>query len=124
MEINALRKLIDELLLNHVVSADLAIEADNELVKLESADFWNNWVYPDGATAEEIQDELSDYFMMINEVAKVYGHITGGRISKPNTKAFEVIGEYENRVSEMIDEAIKNERDEAEERQSDSKCGT
>lgn len=79
--------------------------------KYESADFWNNWVYPDGATAEQIQDELADYQMIINEVSKVYDHVTDGRISKPNTLASEVIMIADDRMQNKIDDAV-NEMEE------------
>lgn len=55
--------------------------------KYEAASFWKYWAYPHGATAEQVQDELTDYAMILDNVSKVYGHITGGRISKPNTHA-------------------------------------
>lgn len=69
--------------------------AYDEFRKLSSADFWSNWVYPEGAKPEEIQNELSDYRTFLEEVSVVYNYVTKGRISKPNTKAFEVIGQFE-----------------------------
>jgi hypothetical protein len=34
--------------------------------------------------------ELSDYFQFLTQASLVYDHVSGGRISKPNTMAFEV----------------------------------
>lgn len=57
----------------------------------DNANFWNAFVYPEGANPEEIQNELSDYHAVMDEVSEVYLHITGGQISKQNTRASAVI---------------------------------
>ena len=77
-------------------------------------DFWQNIVcLPDGSPdLAQIKRELYDYHMIIQEVPKVYGHVTGGRISKPHTKAHAVIGEADDRMQEWIDEAVKEALDE------------
>ena len=69
------------------------MEAENAELKrrIESAEFWSNWTYPEGATAVDVQNELADFRMVMQEVSKVYDYITHGRISKPNTKAEDVI---------------------------------
>ncbi len=51
---------------------------------------------------DKIMRELGDYWFLLNEVPKVYCHITGNRISKPNTFASEVIIEYDNHCEELI----------------------
>ena len=56
---------------------------------------------------EQLKKELFDYSILMDNVPKVYMEITRGRISKPNTLADAVIGEYNNHVQELIDEAIK-----------------
>lgn len=43
---------------------------------------------------EQIKKELADYSFMLHEVPKVYCEVSGNRISKPNTYAFEVIGQF------------------------------
>lgn len=82
----------------------------------EGADFWNKWVYPEGATPEQIQNELSDFRSLMSEVSEVYMHITQGRISKQNTKAFAVIGEADavnqRDTAEAIEEATEELQDE------------
>lgn len=80
-----------------------------ELKKIKSADFWSNWIYPDGANPEQIQDELNDYHTFIGETAKVYDHITGGRISKVNTLAYEVISVADDCYREIYEEEYKEE---------------
>ena len=69
------------------------LEAENAELKrrIESAEFWSNWTSPEGATAVDVQNELADFRMVMQEVSKVYDYITHGRISKPNTKAEDVI---------------------------------
>lgn len=78
----------------------------NENERLKAADFWTNWVYPEGATPDLIQNELTDYRMVMDTATKVYDHVTGGRISKPNTHANVIIGEADARISDAINEAI------------------
>ena len=50
-------------------------------------DFWTEIVCnPDGTlNMDAVQRELADYYFMLQEVPKVYDHVTGGAISKPNT---------------------------------------
>lgn len=92
-----LEKLFKYLQEGYVVPPDeeLVELAGNEFRKLNSSEFWSNWVYPKRANPEEIQNELSDYHTFLEEASVVYDYVTKGRISKPNTKAFEVIGQLE-----------------------------
>lgn len=71
-------------------------------------DFWREIVEsPDGTlNRDQIMRELSDYHAVMHEVSKVYDEVTG-RISKPNTAAFHVIAEVEERTQEAIKEARK-----------------
>jgi hypothetical protein len=82
------------------------VRLKSEMERLKSAEFWNNWVYPEGATPEQIQNELQDYHELLGRVAKVYGHITHGRISKQNTLAEVVIEVADQCAQEEIDEAL------------------
>lgn len=56
-------------------------------------DFWKRIVEnEDGSlNIDQVKRELSDFYYMIEEVPKVYYHVTGGIISKPNTKSSAVI---------------------------------
>lgn len=83
--------------------------AEQAEAKLESAEFWNHWVYPDGATPEQIQNELFDYRTYLLETAKVYEHITCGKFSKQNTTAAAVIGVYDDEVTSLTERAEKAE---------------
>ena len=56
-----------------------------------------------------IVEEIKVYHQIFEEVSKVYCEVTGGRISKPNTYASEVISEYEQQVQRERDEAIREE---------------
>ena len=56
---------------------------------------------------EQLKKELFDYYNLLNEVPKVYDHVTGGLISKPNTKAFEVIAAADNRMNEFVEDAVR-----------------
>jgi len=63
--------------------------------KQDYEEFWKNIVEVNGVLdKDKVMRELSDYHFMLQEVPKVYCEVSGGRISKPNTYAFEVIGEF------------------------------
>ena len=48
-----------------------------------------------------IKTELYDYQAILHEVALVYDHVTNGHISKPNTPAAAVIGEFDAFVERL-----------------------
>ena len=75
--------------------------------------FWKPLcVKPDGTlNLDQIQRELHDFHCVMGNVSKVYDHITGGKMSKPNYDADTVIAVYEDHVQDLIAEAMK-ERDE------------
>lgn len=81
------------------VQPSVAVPADR------LSDFWRG-IYPDGITVEKVCDELHDLEFLAGEVPKVYDHVSGGRISKPNTFAFEVIGEHDRCRERDIEEAL------------------
>jgi len=57
--------------------------------------FWPQ-VYPEGMTAEDVRSELADLHFLMEEVPKVYDHITGGHLSKVNYPASTVIAEHDD----------------------------
>ncbi len=75
------------------------------VVQLESADYWNNWVYPEGATPDDIQNELADFKDMIDRFECVLDHVTGGRMSKATYTKGAMIGVIDDRIDELIEEA-------------------
>ena len=60
---------------------------------------------------EQLKKELYDYSMLLENVPKVYCEITGGRISKPNTNPDAVISEYNDVLTEIVNDAIKEDRE-------------
>lgn len=48
--------------------------------------------------------ELHDFHFMLQEVPKVYMHITNGKLSKPNYYAHVLISEFEEHVENLISE--------------------
>lgn len=81
-------------------------ETSDEAEKLW-VDFWQSLVTTNGILdIEKVKRELADYSMMLDHAPRVYMAVTGGMISKPNTTPEAVIGEFENYVSKLIDEAI------------------
>lgn len=114
-ELSAIEQRITEtgLLLTH----DEAKRLITMTRRLMSAEFWNKFVYPDGALAQDIQNELSDYKFLLEQVSLVYCHVTGGLLSKTNYFASEVISAMDRFVEHMIDEALNEARDEWDEEQ-------
>jgi hypothetical protein len=74
--------------------------------RVKSAEFWSKFVYPEGATPTDIQNELLDYHEMLGEVGKVYMHVTAGQISKPNTHAIHVIAEADQVTERAVQDAL------------------
>jgi F0F1-type ATP synthase delta subunit len=73
-------------------------------------EFWKDLVTnPDGSlNIDQVKRELHDYNCMLDEVPKVFCHVTGGLISKPNTKADFVIEEFENYVDKLLKEEVED----------------
>ena len=60
-------------------------------------DFWVPILQGNGELdLDKVKAELYDYKIVMEEVSKVYDHITNGRISKPNTQSDVVISETED----------------------------
>ncbi len=58
-------------------------------------DYWKDLVEKGGVLDKDaVMRELSDYEFMLDQVPIVYCEVTGNRISKPNTYAFEVINQF------------------------------
>ncbi len=74
-------------------------------------EFWKDIIEDENGNLnkDQVKRELADFYFIMNEVPKVYMEVTGGMISKPNTFAFEVIGEAENRIQESFKDWLKDE---------------
>ena len=65
--------------------------------KKEYEEFWKEIVEESGVLdKDKVMRELSDYSFVLEQVPLVYCAVTGSRVSKPNTYAFEVIQQFEN----------------------------
>jgi hypothetical protein len=83
-----------------------------ELLEAQAAsEFWSGIVYPEGATAEQVQAELTDYHTFMHETAIVYDNITHGRISKVNTLASVVISVADDVYQDDLQQALADERE-------------
>ncbi|WP_037935378.1 hypothetical protein [Streptosporangium roseum] len=71
-------------------------------------DFWKDIVEnPDGTlNRDQLMRELFDYHVVMEQVGQVYCHITNGRISKLNTLANTVIAVADERIEEIVAEAL------------------
>jgi hypothetical protein len=61
---------------------------------------------PEKPLAERIRDEFHDFQMVIHHCSVIYGYVTEGRISKPNTLPEVVMAEADDRERERTDKAI------------------
>jgi hypothetical protein len=75
--------------------------------------FWKEIVENnDGSlNVDQVKKELFDFKNMMENVPKVFLHVTGGMISKPNTKADAVIQAFNEYVEDMIDVYTKDLED-------------
>lgn len=69
-------------------------------------DYWRDLVCrPDGSLDEDkVKRELHDFRGLMERTAKVYEHVTGGRVSKLNTLASEVIAIADDLATEEAEE--------------------
>lgn len=67
-------------------------------------EFWASIIEDENGNVslDQIKRELSDYHVVLHEVARAYDHITNGHISKPNTAHRFVIDFYEKAVNQGI----------------------
>jgi len=74
-------------------------------------EFWRDIVErPDGTLdPDQVKKELHDFRFMIEQVPQVYSHVTDGRISKPNTYAFEVTGQADEVAQRWADDHAADE---------------
>jgi hypothetical protein len=79
----------------------------------DSWKFWAPIVAPNGVLdAEQVKKELYDYSVLLDQVPKVYCHITRSLVSKPNTDADAVIQVADEQWQDEFQEAIKEETEE------------
>lgn len=68
----------------------------------ECIEFWKDIIYKDGKLDEEqVLKELYDFMVAMQEVPKVYCHITGGKLSKINYPASTIIAVADDLISEQ-----------------------
>ena len=53
---------------------------------------------------EQVKKELSDYSFLLDQVPRVYAHVTNNKISKPNTHAYEVMVLADDEVTELFEQ--------------------
>lgn len=85
-----------------LLSGKQALERERDGLK------WIADLYDGAPTAADVGNELADYAMILDNVGKVYCHVTGGRISKANTLASAVIAVADDYFTELVEEAVKD----------------
>lgn len=74
---------------------------------------WNGFWAPivtkgDQFDVEAVKAELYDYWVLLQEVPQVYGHITDGQLTKPNTAAIHIITAHDEAVTKAYDEGRRD----------------
>jgi hypothetical protein len=81
---------------------------------LKSNDFWKDIVLTEEEklNVDQVKRELEDFYLIMEEVPKVYTYITGDKLSKPNYDASVVIGEADEYQDQLFREYFQDEMDE------------
>jgi hypothetical protein len=61
---------------------------------------------------KQVMRELHDYSLLMDAASKVYDEVTGGKVSKPNTRASAVIALANDFNNEVWEETLADEKDE------------
>ena len=78
-------------------------------VEKKYQDFWKPLVEKDGVVdMEQVKKELFDFATLIDNVAKVYCHVTGNQISKPLTDPDVVISVADEYYDGICQEHIED----------------
>jgi hypothetical protein len=79
-------------------------------------EFWQPIIAPDGEIdVEQLKKELSDFRWVMEQVPKVYMHITGGTLSKVMYEARTVITYADDECTKICNEAVAEETKELRE---------
>lgn len=78
-----------------------------KIITFDEGSIWKN-AYPEGATKQDILNELSDYEALVGNASTVYCTVTGGLISKVNTCAFEIVGAFNTYVEKLCKQAVED----------------
>ncbi|WP_137009575.1 hypothetical protein [Aquitalea aquatilis] len=85
--------------------AQPAGEAVADEVEREWNETWRDIVAPNGTIdISQLKKELADYSMLLDAAPKVYMHVTGGKISKPNTLPEIVCSVADDYTTELFQE--------------------
>lgn len=64
---------------------------------------------PDGSlNKEQIIKELADFSMLIDNLSKIYDYISGGLVSKPNTRPEAVIQLFEEQLKDSYERGYED----------------
>lgn len=78
-------------------------------VQLENEEFWNKWVFPEGASPDDIKVELADYRQILKNLGSLLDYFTMGRMSKPTYTLNSMISEIEEVQNEFMDDFFAEE---------------
>ena len=110
-EADALRREVERLTRECAERTRERDEARAEVVDLRarrvSDEFWKSSVWGGIIpTPDQVRDELHDFHVCMKEVTKAYSEITGGRFSKPTTRAEWIIDAVEERIRQIDGEEL------------------
>jgi hypothetical protein len=71
-------------------------------------EFWKELVTDENGNLdiEKVKCELADFSMLLHWVPRVYLHVTGGKVSKPNTWPSVVCSVHDDAVNDLVQEAL------------------
>ena len=81
----------------------------DEKIEKNFKEFWVPIIFDEEngrLNLDQLKKELYDFSMLLDNVPKVYMAVTGGRISKPNTDAGAVIAEFEDYMTQTVQNEI------------------
>lgn len=90
----------------------IPLDLDDGEVERVWLEFWEPLVCQNGVLdLEQIKRELYDFWMCLQEVPAAYVHVTGGKISKPHTRAVYVMDAADEHYARLHtpDDALKSQ---------------
>ncbi|AGS80994.1 hypothetical protein [Caulobacter phage Cr30] len=105
MDIEELKEIHENIFNYDYVTLKVALKS--AIDQLENIQWWEG-VYDDKPlTKEQIANELKDYHFVLRQVPVVYNEVTGGKMSKPNYYAEDVIREFNDYVDQRVREELE-----------------
>lgn len=87
----------------HPVTGEVDVVRINERV---AASFWAQLGFETTVDDAAVKRELTDYHFLLDQLPRIYMHVTGGRLSKTNYLAETIIYAHDDHVSSLVREEL------------------